>query len=354
MRKGAWWMCMCVLGAILAPFFPAVAGGQQSGAVCRDPSYRQFDFWLGEWDVLNRQRRPQGVRWGITGRATDRVYAVANGCGIVEHWRGTNAAGQVLGYSLRAWNPEKHQWDLVLLWPQPNRPRFSTLEGGFRHGRGDFSRSGTDADGNRVETRFTFADIGPRTLRWNNGTSMDEGRSWSTTWIMEFTRRDSLADPLLNGPTRSRARCTFPQIHGMDAWLGDWDGEAVLAAGDTVPARARSYEILDGCAQMDFLDVGEGNAAVKVYRVRTYEPDLKRWVEYRLDGRHGIIERLEGSVDGASAVLETPDDSGGDGRRVRTRWTRIATDRVEFETAVRSASGAWTRLWTVTLRPRKP
>ena len=338
----------------LTPLLPAAVGAQETEAPCQSASYRQFDFWLGEWDVLNIQRRPEGTQWGITGRATDRVYAVASGCGIVEHWRGSTATGRVLGYSLRAWNPEKKQWDLVLLWPQPNQPLFFTLEGSFRHERGDFSRSGTDPAGNRVETRFTFSDIGPRSLRWNNGTSRDGGRTWSTTWIMEFTRRDSLADPMLNGPTQTRDRCTFPEIHGMDAWLGDWEGEAILAAGDTVPARARSYEILDGCAQMDFVELGEGEAAAKVYRVRTYQPDLKRWVEYRLDDRYGMIEHLEGSVDGASALLETPDNTEGHGRQVRTRWTRLTADRVDFETAVRSASGAWTRLWSVTLRRLQP
>lgn len=318
---------------------------------CRDPAYRQFDFWIGDWNVANRQRRPQGTEWGITGQATDRVYPVAGGCGIVEHWRGTASPGEVLGYSLRAWNPDKQKWDLVLLWPRPEQPRFFTLEGTFDQGRGDFFRSVTDTAGNPVRIRFSFSDITANSLQWSDGTSRDGGNSWSSTWIMDFTRRDSLADPLLNGPTQQRDRCTFPEIHGMDAWLGEWRGEAILSPADTVPARAGSYEILDGCGQMDFVTLGDGEKAVKIYRVRTYQPGLKRWVEYRLDSRQGIIQRLEGSVEGSSALLESPSDNG-DQRRVRTRWTRISGDSVEFETAAQSASGGWTTLWTVMLRPR--
>ncbi len=323
-------------------------------AACRDSARRQFDFWLGDWDVVNRQRRPRGTGWGVTGRATDRVHAVAGGCGIVEHWRGTTAMGQVLGYSLRAWNPARQKWDLVLLWPRPDRPRFSTLEGGFRDGRGEFFRTVADTAGNEVRVRFTFSAITPTSLRWSDGISRDGGRSWPSTWIMEFTRRDSAAAPLPNGPTRARDRCTFPETRQMDPWLGEWEGEAVLASGDTVPARASVYEILNGCGQVDRLQLGEGKDAVQVYRVRTYQPDPGRWVEYRLDSRDGVIDRLEGSVEGDTALIETPESARGPwtGRQVRTRWTRIARDGVQFETAVRSGKEGWTGEWTVRLRSR--
>lgn len=325
---------------------------QEDGGACGDPSFREFDFWIGEWDVLNRQRRPDGTAWGVTGQATDRVYPVVDGCGIVEHWRGDAGQGFVVGYSLRAWNPDSGRWDLVLLWPPPEQPVFFTLEGGFRHGRGEFFASRTDADGNEVLTRFTFADVSPVSLRWNNGTSRDGGNSWATTWIMEFSRRDSLADPLLNGPTQSGERCTFPEIRQMDAWLGEWEGEAVTAEADTVPARARSYEILDGCGFMDFVELGPRGDGMEVYRVRTYEPGAGHWVEYRLDSRHRRIERLEGEVDGEEALLVSPSESGEPGRRVRTRWTRLARDGVRFETAVSTAGAPWTPLWTVSLRPK--
>ncbi len=330
-------------------------GTPQSAPACRDAAHHQFDFWIGDWDVVNRQRRPQGTHWGVTGKATDRVHAVADGCGVVEHWRGTTAMGRVLGYSLRAWNAARKKWDLVLLWPQPNQPSFFTLEGAFADGRGEFFRTATNAAGNEIRVRFTFSDITPKSLQWSNGTSRDGGRSWSSTWIMEFTRRDSAAGPLPNGPTTARDRCTFPEMRQMDGWLGDWVGEAVLASGDTVPARARSYEILDGCGQVDRIELGRGAGAVRVYRVRTYEPDPGRWVEYRLDSRDGVIERLEGSAEGDTVLMETPDGGGMQPpRRVRTRWTRIARDGVAFETAARRGAGAWTPLWTVSLRPRDP
>lgn len=349
-RMGPEWRWSFALLGVLMLLPLRGANAQEQAAPCRAPAYRQFDFWLGEWDVVNRQRRPEGTAWGVTGRATDRVYAVAGGCGIVEHWRGGTAPGYVVGYSLRAWNPGKQKWDLVLLWPRPEQPRFFSLDGSFRHGRGDFFRSATDPQGHPVEIRFTFSDVTANSLRWNDGTSRDGGMTWSTTWIMEFTRRDPLDDPVLI-PSRAGERCTFPEIHQMDAWLGHWQGDAVMADGDTLPARARTYEILDGCGRMDFLELGDGADAVKVYRVRTFQPDLHRWVEYRLDNRRGIIERLEGSVDGATALLETPEGAHDPARRLRTRWTRLTPSAVEFETDASLSAGAWTPLWRVMLKP---
>lgn len=352
MRQGPRWSRLVLLSAFVTGLPSARATAQEEGSVCRTPEHRQFDFWIGDWDVVNRQRRPDGTVWGVTGRATDRVYAVAGGCGIVEHWRGDTAPGYVVGYSLRAWNPERRTWDLVLLWPQPEQPRFFTLEGEFRHGRGEFFRSATDPQGNDVAIRFTFADVTSDSFRWNDGISRDGGMTWSTSWIMEFSRRDPLDGPLLNGPTQTRGRCTFPEIRRMDAWDGEWEGQAVLSGGDTLPARARAYEILDGCGRMDFVEVGEGDRAVEVYRVRTYEPGLGRWVEYRLDSRHGVIERLEGSVDDETALLEAPEGAGATDRRIRTRWTRLTPGEVAFETAEWTSGSRWSPLWTVTLRPK--
>ncbi|HZD04943.1 MAG TPA: hypothetical protein VE173_08490, partial [Longimicrobiales bacterium] len=63
---------------------------------------------------------------------------MADGCGIVEHWRGDTATGYVVGLSLQV-----------------------------------------------VQIRFTFSDITTHSLRWNDGNSQDGGRTWSTSWIME-------------------------------------------------------------------------------------------------------------------------------------------------------------------------
>ena len=53
-----------------------------------DPLYRQFDYWLGTWDV-----RPNGAPSG-TPPATNVVTKIHNGCVILESWSAPGMTGQ--------------------------------------------------------------------------------------------------------------------------------------------------------------------------------------------------------------------------------------------------------------------
>src|SRR5437763_13229762 len=46
---------------------------------CATPAHRQFDFWLGDWEVHN----PAGKRVGH-----NRISAVHDGCALQEQWQG--------------------------------------------------------------------------------------------------------------------------------------------------------------------------------------------------------------------------------------------------------------------------
>jgi len=65
---------------------------------CSDPPSRQFDFWIGDWDV----KTPDGKQAG-----TNRVDAVLGGCAIQEHWAGVRG---MTGTSLNMYIPSKGQW----------------------------------------------------------------------------------------------------------------------------------------------------------------------------------------------------------------------------------------------------
>src|SRR3954451_2649624 len=56
-------------------------------------SSRDFDFWLGEWDVFGPQERQAG---------RNSITALYGGGAIAEHWHG---AGDVEGHSLNAYDP---------------------------------------------------------------------------------------------------------------------------------------------------------------------------------------------------------------------------------------------------------
>lgn len=271
---------------LLAPATPSDAD-----LTCTTPAARAFDFWIGEWDVVNRQSPPGSPRWFTTGTATDRVYAAVGGCAVVEHWRGHTFQGEVSGFSVRAWNEQAGTWDLVLLWPAPGQPRFGELHGTFRHGRGDFFTTSVSAAGDTTRTRFTFADVTPSTLRWQDGTSTDGGVTWGSSWIMEFTRRGPLAAGLWNGPTMTLDRCPDDVHRAFDDHLGTWTGERRGPDGEPHDVLVQTIRIVEGCATLQSARATDGSWASLT--VRGYEPAADRWVRWTISTDAPVLRRWE-------------------------------------------------------------
>jgi hypothetical protein len=299
----------------VAPNRVTVASDSTGGALCTAPETRAFDFWIGEWDVLNRNRKPDGAQFYETGRATDKVHPVVGGCAIVEHWRGDAIGRYILGYSIRSYDSTAGEWKIVLLWPTSGQPSFGELTGGFRHGRGTFRFQRILANGDTALNRFIFSDIEPNALRWENGTSRDGGLSWLGNWIMEFTRRPPLASALLNGPTMTTERCPGKPYRRFDGALGEWEGTRTGPTGDTVPARTYLFRILEGCAVVERTWALDGSW--ESYRVRAWEPAAEQWVEYAIDSNTRTLVRRVADVTGDEFAFHHGSGSDADGRRIR-------------------------------------
>ena len=305
---------------------------------CDSPEARQFDFWIGEWNVRNLS---PGVdadsEWVDDGMATNRVYSVVNGCGIVEHWEGIRKGRHIYGFSVRAFNEETQKWVLVLNWPSPNRPRFGILRGVFRHGRGDFFSKFQNAEGNDVLNRYSFADVAHDSFRWDAAISPDEGKTWETNWIMEFSRRDPMNDtPLFNGVQRSHLRCDMEQAREFDPWLGNWRG-----ANGNASISVQSFGILEGCAVMDFVTVRTGDSERKLFFVRSYVPRIEKWAQFSLDDSGMGFNREVGDVGAEGVVLAPPVRDDGPKMMERFRWQRSDDGTVRWG-AERSTDGGKT------------
>jgi len=73
---------------------PATAGG------CMAPEYRQFDFWLGDWDTFD-------VGGSTTSVARTHVDLIAEGCGIHELYEQTDG---LIGDSILSYDPVRRVW----------------------------------------------------------------------------------------------------------------------------------------------------------------------------------------------------------------------------------------------------
>ena len=325
----------------------AASGGRGQDPWCSAPEAREFDFWIGDWDVENHNRGAGSGEWSRTGTAISRVYGVVRGCALVEHWRGEALGSPPLsieGFSVRAFDPERDAWDLVLLWPIRGPAPFGTPSGRFSDGRGDFMNRVVNGRGDTVRTRLSFSKIRTDGLQWNNAFSLDGGVTWDSTWIMQFRRRPATAPALTNGPSSATDRCPGEAHRRFDDQLGVWHGVRI-ADDDTVEVTGVVERILGGCGVMERIAATDGSW--ESFAVRALEPDAG-WAEYGLAADRPFLRRREPGEEGGHVFTATRPAAGV---LRRTRWVERssrATVRVEEEAP--APAGPWRPVAELRLR----
>lgn len=172
---GAQWVLKIALGA-LAGSAMTQAQPPPVPQACSGAEHRQFDFWLGEWDVRD------GANGG-TLQGTSRIERSDNGCWITEHWHSARGSD---GTSLNAWDAQYQVWrqfwtgaDGVVL----------RLEGGLRDGamvlQGELPKDGGGVQLQRI--RWTPHRDGSVSQQWD--TSDDDGRHWQTAFVGIYRHR---------------------------------------------------------------------------------------------------------------------------------------------------------------------
>lgn len=148
---------------------------------CRhDPRYRQFDFWIGEWDV-----RPAGAP-PTTPPSENIVTREFGDCVLHEHWKGTGGSA---GESFNLYDASRDLWSQT--WVD-NSGGLHQYEGRLdERGNMVFHAELAPPPGQtaRVPTRLTFFPLGPDLVRQLSEQSTDGGRSWSVVYDFLYARR---------------------------------------------------------------------------------------------------------------------------------------------------------------------
>lgn len=75
-------------------FFISIGSGfTQSPVPCSSSEYRQFDFWLGEWNVYDTLGNMVGE---------SKIHRIQDSCGIQENWKSKNSTGTSYNYFRRS------------------------------------------------------------------------------------------------------------------------------------------------------------------------------------------------------------------------------------------------------------
>ncbi|CAN5374648.1 hypothetical protein BH10ACT7_BH10ACT7_02550 [soil metagenome] len=146
-----------------------------------------FDFLYGDWHVSNRRLGELFVgstEWREF-EATSWARPLLGGVGNVDEMDCPSEGFS--GATIRLQDQASGLWSIY--WADSTSGRlFPPVVGSFADGRGDFY--GDDqVDGRPIRAHFIWSRITPDSARWEQEFSMDDGVTWETNWVMEFSRR---------------------------------------------------------------------------------------------------------------------------------------------------------------------
>ena len=160
-------LLLAVASATISAQTPAPAVVPKPPA-CVAPEHRQFDFWLGDWDVRDASGKLLGQ---------NRITRAHKDCVLLENYR----AGEFSGSSLNVYDADRKVWHQT--WVDSSGGLL-VIEGIFRGGKMILAGETMDADkpGGKVDNRITWQPLQDGRVRQLWETSIDKGATWATTF----------------------------------------------------------------------------------------------------------------------------------------------------------------------------
>lgn len=142
---------------------------------CSAPEGREFDFWLGDWDLT----------WGEDGRGRNTITTRYDGCVIEENFDGAPSM-DFKGMSVSTYNPQIRKWQQTWVDSQGS---YIHLTGEFKAGRMVLVNQPPTSDG-QILFRMVFYNIEQDSLDWDWERSEDGGKNWELRWRIHYQRAD--------------------------------------------------------------------------------------------------------------------------------------------------------------------
>jgi len=165
---------LCAPPATAAESAPAAAPPASPPKACASPEHRQFDFWLGDWQVTDPQGRAAGKNW---------ISLEHDGCVLHEHWIGEKGG---TGSSFSIYDGAKKRWHQS--WVD-NTGTILELEGGFVNGRMVLEGKGSGPKGEPLTNRIAWEKLPDGRVRQTWTVSSDGGSSWTISFDGFYTKK---------------------------------------------------------------------------------------------------------------------------------------------------------------------
>lgn len=172
-----------ILIAFLLSLFVSTLFARQSNQPatnpCVTPQQKQFDFWVGEWDLTW-----PGEKAGEAGHSTNRIERVLDGCVVQENFSGGDSL-HLHGISLSTFDARSGRWKQT--WVD-NEGGYLDFVGEFKDGQMILEREAVH-DGKKFLQRMVWKNITPREFDWSWEASHDGGKTWQVNWPIHYKRK---------------------------------------------------------------------------------------------------------------------------------------------------------------------
>ena len=152
-----------------APAQPIVKPGP-----CDGPEFRQFDFWVGDWNVFTADGALAG---------TNTIERILGGCVISENWSGSKGTD---GRSFNVYSTADSKWHQT--WVD-SEGTLLELAGTFADGRMVLEGDSPATTGNPVRNRITWEKLPDGRVRQHWQVSPTGEEKWTDAFVGFYTPR---------------------------------------------------------------------------------------------------------------------------------------------------------------------
>ncbi len=142
-----------------------------------NPIYRQFDFWIGEWEAFTPANKKAG---------DSKVSLLLDSCIVLEEWTSTQAG--YAGKSYNTYNVAAGKWQQY--WVDNKGGLTEYFDGHFEKNTMILQTANTkQPDGQYKIFRMSFYNLAADKMRQLGQSSVDEGKTWTIDFDLDYRRK---------------------------------------------------------------------------------------------------------------------------------------------------------------------
>jgi len=153
----------------------------QAQLPCSKPEFRQFDFWIGEWEAF-------GLKGAKAGDS--KISVILDSCVILEEWTSAGAQQGLIytGKSFNSYNAATRQWQQT--WADNTGNTTEFLRGEGSDGKIIYyADKVTGPKGEVFMRRLSFTKLSADKVRQLGEKSDDAGKTWVVEYDLEYRRK---------------------------------------------------------------------------------------------------------------------------------------------------------------------